>query len=113
MRNRKTKTVKNLYEISQYYEIILIFAIVLDILIIKNGIKTRGTMQISYDKLWKLLIDKKMSKTELKDLAGISFNIIAKLGKCEAVSMESMYKICTALDCNIGDIVEFLKPGVI
>ncbi|UQK38747.1 helix-turn-helix transcriptional regulator [Faecalibacterium sp. I4-3-84] len=54
-----------------------------------------------------------MSKTELKDLAGISFNIIAKLGKCEAVSMESMYKICTALDCNIGDIMEFLKPGVV
>lgn len=51
MRNRKTKTVKNLYKISQYYEIILIFAIVLDILIIKNGMKTRGTMQISYDKL--------------------------------------------------------------
>ena len=86
MRNRKTKTVKNLYKISQYYEIILIFAIVLDILIIKNGMKTRGTMQISYDKLWKLLIDKKMSKTELKDLAGISFNMVSGRSTPSAVS---------------------------
>ena len=70
-------------------------------------------MQISDDKRWKVLIDKKMSKTELKDLAGISFNIIAKLGKCEAVSMESMYKICTALDCNqkrrIGHRGDFME----
>ena len=69
-------------------------------------------MLISYDNLWKILIDKKVSKTELKDMAGISFNVIAKMGKCEAVSMESMYKICSALDCNIGDIVEFLKAEV-
>ena len=69
-------------------------------------------MLISYDNLWKILIDKKVSKTELKDMAGISFNVIAKMGKCEAVSMESMYKICSALDCNIGDIVEFSKAEV-
>ncbi|MBR2129538.1 helix-turn-helix transcriptional regulator [Aerococcus sp.] len=64
-------------------------------------------MVISYDKLWKLLIDKKMNKTDLKDQAGITYNIIARLGKGEPVSMESMYKICRSLECNIGDIMEF------
>ncbi len=64
-------------------------------------------MVISYDKLWKLLIDKKMNKTDLKDQAGITYNIIARLSKGEPVSMESLYKICRSLECNIGDIMEF------
>lgn len=64
-------------------------------------------MVISYDKLWKLLIDKKMNKTDLKDQAGITYNIIARLGKGEPVSMESLYKICRSLECDIGDIMEF------
>ena len=64
-------------------------------------------MVISYDRLWKLLIDKKMNKTDLKDQAGITYNIIARLGKGEPVSMESLYKICRSLECNIGDIMEF------
>lgn len=50
-------------------------------------------MPISYDKLWKLLIDKKMNRTDLKDSSGISFNVLAKMGKNEAISMESLYKI--------------------
>ena len=66
-------------------------------------------MPISYDKLWKLLIDKKMSRTNLKNISGISFNVLAKLGKNEAISMESLYKICAALGCGIGDIVEFVN----
>ena len=66
-------------------------------------------MPISYDKLWKLLIDKKMSRTNLKNISGISFNVLAKLGKNEAISMESLYKICAALGCGIGDIVEFIN----
>ena len=65
-------------------------------------------MSISYDKLWKLLIDKKMNRTDLKDAAGISFNVLAKMGKNEFVSMESLLKICVALDCNIGDIVDVM-----
>ena len=65
-------------------------------------------MLVSYDKLWKLLIDKKMNRTELKEAAGISFNVLAKLGKGETVSMESMLKICKALNCDIGDIMEAL-----
>lgn len=54
-------------------------------------------MSVSYDKLWKLLIDKKMNRTELKDAAGISFNVLAKMGKNEFISMESLYKICSTL----------------
>ena len=65
-------------------------------------------MPISYDKLWKLLIDKKMNRTDLKDASGISFNVLAKMGKNEFVSMESLMKICVALDCNIGDIVDVM-----
>jgi len=63
-------------------------------------------MAISYNKLWKLLIDKGIKKTELKKLAGVSTNVIAKLGKNDPVSMETLAKICVALDCDIADIVE-------
>ena len=64
-------------------------------------------MPVSYDKLWKMLIDKKMNRTDLKEQAGISFNILAKMGRNEFVSMESLYKVCTALNCGVGDIMEF------
>ncbi len=64
-------------------------------------------MAVSYDKLWKMLIDKKLNRTELKEISGISFNVLARMGKEEPVSMESMDKICTALDCSIGDVMEF------
>ena len=64
-------------------------------------------MPVSYDRLWKVLIDKKMTRTDLKDVAGVSFNVIAKMGKNEFISMESLYKICVALNCGINDVVEF------
>ena len=64
-------------------------------------------MTVSYDKLWKLLIDRKMNRTELKDAAGISFNILEKMGRNEFVSMESLCKICSAMNCDIGDVMEF------
>ncbi|MBR2109465.1 MAG: helix-turn-helix transcriptional regulator [Ruminococcus sp.] len=64
-------------------------------------------MPVSYDKLWKLLIDKKMNRSELRNISGISFNVLAKMGKNEFVSMESLFKICSALNCDIGDVVEF------
>lgn len=68
-------------------------------------------MSVSYDKLWKLLIDKKMNRTELKDSSGISFNVLAKMGKNEFVSMESLMKICATLYCNVGDIMDFLPES--
>lgn len=64
-------------------------------------------MSVCYDKLWKMLIDKSMNRTALKDMAGISFNVLAKMGKGETVSLESLHKICKTLRCNIGDIMEF------
>lgn len=63
-------------------------------------------MAISYNKLWKLLIDKGIKKTQLKAMAGASTNVIAKLGKNEPVAMETLAKICTALQCGLDDIVE-------
>lgn len=66
-------------------------------------------MSVSYDKLWKLLIDKKMNRTDLKNAAGISFNVLAKMGKGEVVSMESMLKVCNALDCDISDVMEVIS----
>lgn len=63
---------------------------------------------ISYKKLWKMLIDKDMKKKDLCIVAGISHASVAKLGKNENVTMEVLVKICTALKCDIGDIVEFI-----
>ena len=63
---------------------------------------------VSYDKLWKLLIDKHISKTELKNLSGISFNVLAKLGKNQPVSMDVLMRICMVLSCNISDVVDIL-----
>ncbi len=66
-------------------------------------------MAICYDRLWKLLIDKKMNRTELKEASGISFNVLARLGKNEPVSFESIEKICFTLNCNIEDVVEIQR----
>lgn len=63
-------------------------------------------MHISYNKLWKLLIDKGMGKTELKDAAGISASSIAKLGKGGNVTTDVLLKICAALNCKLEDILE-------
>ena len=63
-------------------------------------------MAISYNKLWKLLIDKGMTKTELRKAAGLTTNVIAKMGKQESVQLESLYKICSVLGCTLDDITE-------
>lgn len=65
-------------------------------------------MLISYNKLWKRMIDQNLNKTQLKEKAGISTNAVAKLGKNEAVSMDTIEKVCKALQCNIGDVMEFI-----
>lgn len=64
-------------------------------------------MKVCYDKLWKLLIDKKMKKTDLIREAKISSNVLAKMGKEESVSLESIGKICSLFGCNVDDILEF------
>ena len=68
-------------------------------------------MAVCYNNLWKLLIDKNMNKTELKEAAGISFNVMARMGKNETISFESIEKICAALQCNIGDIIEVVQEN--
>ena len=65
-------------------------------------------MSVSYKKLWKLLIDKNMIKKQLREQAGLTTNVIAKLGKDENVSTEVLYKICKALDCGLDDIIEII-----
>lgn len=63
-------------------------------------------MAVCYDRLWQLLIKKKMNKTELKEVSGISFNVLARMGKEEPVSFESIEKICSTLNCNVEDILK-------
>ena len=62
-------------------------------------------MEITYKKLWKILIDKEINKTQLKEAAGVSSNVIAKLGKNEPVAIETLVKIAIALDVDISDII--------
>lgn len=64
-------------------------------------------MEYSYNKLWKMLIDKGITKTEMRKQARISTNMLAKMGKGEPVSMDCLAKVCTAMNCGIDDIVEF------
>ena len=65
-------------------------------------------MAISYNLLWKKLIDFGLSKTDMMRRAKISTNVLARLSKGESVSMDSMEKICKVLDCNIGDVMEYI-----
>jgi DNA-binding Xre family transcriptional regulator len=66
-------------------------------------------MAVSYKKLWKLLIDKDMKKKDLRDVTGLSSVSIAKLGKNENVGVDVLEKICSALECDISDIVEYIS----
>lgn len=63
-------------------------------------------MARSYNKLWKLMIDKKMNKTQLREASKITTNAMAKIAKDESVPLETLEKICAVLHCNIEDIVE-------
>ena len=64
-------------------------------------------MAVSYIKLWKTLLDRVMKRTDLISIAGISSNVLAKMGKDEQVAMESIEKICVALQCDVSDVLEF------
>ena len=64
-------------------------------------------MAISYNKLWKLLVDKKMSKADLSNAAGIGQNTTTRLRRDEEVTLAVLNRICVALDVNIGDVMEF------
>ena len=66
-------------------------------------------MKVSYNKLWKMLIDLNMSKTQLRKRAGVTTNALAKMGKNENVSTEVLCKICNVLSCQIEDIMELVE----
>lgn len=66
-------------------------------------------MHLSYNKLWKLLIDKGLNRRKLQQLTGISSNCMAKLGKGENTTTDILLRICAALDCDISDIVEVVR----
>lgn len=68
-------------------------------------------MAVSYKKLWKILIDRDMTKTQLRKEAGISTGALAKLGKNENVNTEILVKICSTLHCDISDIMELTEEG--
>lgn len=67
-------------------------------------------MSISYNPLWKTLIDKKIKRYELMNIANISANVVAKMAREEFVSLRSIEKICLALDCNLNDVIIFIDP---
>lgn len=68
-------------------------------------------MAISYNKLWKLLVDRKMSKADLRKAAGVAPNTMTRLRRDEEVTLTVLNKICTTLDVDIGDIMEFVTEG--
>ncbi len=65
-------------------------------------------MTISYNKLWKILIDRKMSQADLRKTAGIAPNTLTRLRRDEEVTLSVLYKICATLDVDIGDVMEFV-----
>jgi DNA-binding Xre family transcriptional regulator len=65
-------------------------------------------MAVSYNKLWKLLIDKGLTKTELRLKAELGTTTLARLGKAQSVSMDVMLRICAVLNCNISDVMDFV-----
>lgn len=68
-------------------------------------------MNISYKKLWKLLIDRDMTKMDLREAIGVSTATLARMSKDESVSMDVLLRICKVLNCNIGDIVDVIPEA--
>lgn len=76
-----------------------------------NGAERMRHMRIQYNKMWKLMIDKNMKKSDLRDKAGISANSVAKLGKNEPVRLDILMRIADALDCNVEDLFETVRDS--
>ena len=76
-----------------------------------HGTKEKTQMKFSYNKIWKLLIDKGWTKSELRKKTGISTSTIAKLGKGENITTDVLLKICIALDCGIEAIIEIVDKN--
>jgi DNA-binding Xre family transcriptional regulator len=70
-------------------------------------------IDVSYKKLWHLLLDREMNKNNLRELTGLSTSTVAKITKCENINIDVLVKICHALGCNIGDIMDVLPSTVV
>ena len=70
-------------------------------------------MKVSYNKLWKLLVDKKMSKADLRKMAEIAPNTLTKMRKDKPVSIDVLLRICDKLDCNIGEMMDAVREEVV
>lgn len=68
-------------------------------------------MAVQYNKLFKMMIDRKMTNNQLAKQAGVSLNIITRLKRDEYIAMQTIEKICTALDCGVDDILEFIPES--
>lgn len=68
-------------------------------------------MAISYNRLWKLLIDRKMKKKDLVEAAGVSWSTITKMGRDEHVSTDILEKICAALECEVNEVMEIVRKN--
>lgn len=68
-------------------------------------------MAISYNRLWKLLIDRKMKKKDLVEMAGVSWSTIVKMGRDEHVSTDIVVKICVALECDVDEVMEIVPKN--
>lgn len=99
----------NIYCVSNEYLLLCIKELVA--IIILNIRMEKKQMNISYNGLWKILIDYEMKKTDLISEVGISSSTLAKMSKGEVVSMEILIKICAYFDCDFGDIVSYSKKG--
>ncbi len=77
----------------------------------KNTVFENVSCEYCYDKLWKLLIDRRMKKKDLRQLTHISPAVIAKMGRREAVNLETLAKICIALKCKLSDLVDIVPRG--
>ena len=91
----------NLFIIADFLLILLKFYV-----IIEENTKRSIPMAVSYNKLWKKLIDMNMTKTDLRIATDMSTTTLAKLGKNETVSMDVLLRICKTLNCNLGDIID-------
>jgi len=69
-------------------------------------------MSLSYKRLWELLVDKNMRKADLRKIANISPNTMIKMRRNEFVSLEILCRVCDALDCDFGDVIEYIKPNL-
>lgn len=74
-----------------------------------SEVRSDADMEVSYKKLWKILIDKDMKKKDLQAASGVSWASITKMSKGETVSMDVLMKVCKALQCNIGDVMDLTE----